>query len=122
LLHVGNTRPSRDFLDVRDVCAGYIACIARRDRLAPGAIINLASGRARQIGEVLAEMQQLAGVALEVRTDPSRVRDHDVPLACGDATLARELLGWNPTISWTRTLQDVLDDWRARVPLEPKET
>jgi nucleoside-diphosphate-sugar epimerase len=121
LLQVGNINPSRDFLDVRDVCAAYLACIDRRDTLPSGVILNLASGKARRIGDILSELQSLAGIALEVQIDSARVRDSDVRLACGDATLARKLLGWAPVIPWTRTLQHVLDDWRARVQAAPEE-
>lgn len=119
---VGNIDTRRDFLDVRDVCAAYLACIARRDTLPSGSILNLASGKARRIADILSELQALVGIELEVRTDPTRVRDGDVPTACGDATRARELLGWTPTTPWTRTLQDVLDDWRVRIRSEAKET
>ena len=122
LMLVGNIDTWRDFLDVRDVCAGYLACIAKRDMLSSGTILNLASGMPRRIGDILSELQALAGIALEVRTDPSRVRESDLPMACGDATRAHELLGWVPAMPWTRTLQDVLDDWRVRVQAEAKET
>jgi GDP-4-dehydro-6-deoxy-D-mannose reductase len=121
LLQVGNINTWRDFLDVRDVCAAYLACIDSRDTLPPGVILNLASGRAQKIGDILSELRALAGIALEVRVDPARVRESDVPSACGDATLAQKLLGWTPVILWTRTLQDVLDDWRGRVQAAPEE-
>ena len=115
LLRMGNTSTRRDFLDVRDVCAGYIACVARRDELPPGTILNLASGRPRKILDIVSELQAIAGVGVEVQVDPARVRESDVPLTCGDSTRARKLLGWAPAISWAQTLQDVLDDWRARI-------
>jgi len=121
VLRVGNLDTWRDFLDVRDVCRGYVACIARRDALAPGTILNLASGQARRIGDVLRELLAMAGVEVEVRADQSRVRESDLPLACGDATLARQVLGWAPTVPWTITLRDVLDDWRGRVIGEDAE-
>jgi GDP-4-dehydro-6-deoxy-D-mannose reductase len=121
LLEVGNIDTRRDFLDVRDVCSAYLACIEQTPALAPGTILNLASGHARKIGDILAELQSLAGVTLEVRVDPTRVRKSDVASACGDATLARDTLGWAPTIPWQRTLQDVLDDWRGRVAAGPRE-
>ncbi len=115
LLQVGNLDTWRDFLDVRDVCRGYVACIARRDMLAPGTILNLATGRPRRVGDVLSELQAMAGVAVEVQVDQSRVRASDLRMACGDATRARQVLGWAPTIPWTTTLRDVLDDWHGRV-------
>ncbi len=122
LIQVGNIDTWRDFLDVRDVCMGYLACIAQGDRLAPGSILNLASGTPRRIGDILTELQALAGIALEVRTDPARVRDSDLPRACGDSSRAREMLGWVPVIPWAQTLHDVLDDWRVQIRSEVKES
>lgn len=120
LLEVGNISSRRDFLDVRDVCAAYVACVDRRDALPRGIIINLASGHPRQIGEVLSDLRALANIALEVRVDPARLRGSDVPETCGDASSAHRLLDWKPVVPWTRTLQDVLDDWRERIKAEPK--
>jgi GDP-4-dehydro-6-deoxy-D-mannose reductase len=115
LLRVGNLDTWRDFLDVRDVCRGYVACIARRDTLAPGTILNLASGQPRRIGDVLHELQAMAGIEVEVQVDQSRVRESDLPVACGDATRARQMLGWIPTTPWQTTLRDTLEYWRGRV-------
>jgi GDP-4-dehydro-6-deoxy-D-mannose reductase len=114
-VEVGNLEPRRDFLDVRDVCAAYIACINQRHALSSGALFNVASGEPRRIGDVLEDLRALAGVAVEVRVDRSKVRITDMPLVCGNAARARDLLGWIPTTPWRQTLQDVLDDWRARV-------
>ena len=61
VLQVGRLDTFRDFLDVRDVCAAYIACMARRDVIPPGTIINIASGQARRIGTVLQDLIDLAG-------------------------------------------------------------
>jgi GDP-4-dehydro-6-deoxy-D-mannose reductase len=122
VLRVGNLDTWRDFLDVRDVCRGYVACIARRDALASGTILNLASSQTHRIGDVLNELQVMAGVEIEVRIDHSRVRETDLRMACGDATRAREVLGWMPAIPWSVTLRDVLDDWRGRVIGEAGET
>jgi nucleoside-diphosphate-sugar epimerase len=118
VLHVGNLQTWRDFLDVRDVCAAYVACIAKRDTLAPGTVLNLASGRARRVGDVLADLSGLAGVAAEIEVDVSQLRDSDIWMACGNATRAAELLEWTPIIPWEQTLKDVLDDWRGRVTAE----
>jgi GDP-4-dehydro-6-deoxy-D-mannose reductase len=118
LLEVGNLETWRDFLDVRDVCAAYIACIKHRDRLVPGTILNVASGQARRVGDVLTELAALAGVELDVKIDESRVRATDIRRACGNASRAHKLLDWTPTIPWTETLQDLLIDWRGRVTAE----
>ncbi len=113
VLHVGSLTPFRDFLDVRDVCAGYAACLAAN--LAPGTVLNLASGVPRRVGDILATLIALAGIEPDIRTDATRIRPTDIPTATGNARRARELLGWSPAILWETTLRDVLEDWRARV-------
>jgi len=120
ILEVGNLDTWRDFLDVRDICAAYVACIGQGDTLPPGAILNLASGKARRIGDILTDLQALAGVDLEVRIHPSRVRQTEAHMACGDATNARALLGWQPAIPWTQTLSDVLRYWQDRIADSPE--
>ena len=114
VLRVGALDPMRDFLDVRDVCAAYAAVLARRDELAPGTILNVASGQPRRIGDVLQELMAASGVRAEVQADAGRMRPSDIAVAEGDAGLARRLLGWVPRIDWSRTLADVLADWRER--------
>jgi GDP-4-dehydro-6-deoxy-D-mannose reductase len=115
VLRVGALDPLRDFLDVRDVCSAYAACLARSDALAPGTVLNLASGRPRRVGDVLAALMAAAGVQAEVAIDVGRLRPTDIPVAAGNAALARRLLGWAPAIPWEQTIADVLADWRARV-------
>lgn len=114
-IQVGNLDPWRDFLDVRDVCAAYVACIAADGELPGNLVLNLASGTARRVGDILADLQALAGLRVAIELDHSRVRTADVSVACGDPTRAAELLNWRPSIPWDRTLRDVLEDWRARV-------
>ncbi len=74
VMQVGNLEPRRDFLDVRDVCAAYALCLARGEALPPGVILNLASGQARRIGDVLADVLREAGVKARVETSAARLR------------------------------------------------
>jgi GDP-4-dehydro-6-deoxy-D-mannose reductase len=114
VMQVGRLDSWRDFLDVRDVCAAYAACIARRDSLPAGTILNIASGQPRRIGDVLDDMIKLSGLTVDVRVQAARVRSFDITRASGDAARAAALLGWTPRISWPETLRTVLDDWRGR--------
>ncbi len=118
-LEVGALDARRDFLDVRDVCAAYVAALARADGLAPGAVFNVASGVTRRIGDILDALMAMAGVTAEVRTGASLVRRVEIPAARGDASAARAVLGWAPVIAWEQTLAEVLADWRARVAADP---
>jgi len=115
VLQVGNLETFRDFVDVRDVCAAYVACIEHRAKLAPGAIFNIASGAARRMADVVAALLEMSHVQVELQSTQLRARGTDIMRACGDATRARDLLGWMPAISWPDTLRSVLIDWRSRV-------
>ena len=118
VLKVGNLETWRDFLDVRDVCAAYIACIAHRDQLPPGTILNIASGQARRVGDILTELAAVVGVDLKIEVDSARVRETDIRLACGDATQARTRLDWAPIIPWEQTLRDMVNDWQQGMQME----
>jgi GDP-4-dehydro-6-deoxy-D-mannose reductase len=115
ILHTGALDPQRDFLDVRDVCRAYALCIDPARQITPGTILNLASGNTRRIGDVLAELMKIGGIEAEIRTDQSRLRATDIPLACGDASAARDVLDWEPRVDWNTTLDDTFNDWRHRV-------
>ena len=113
-LAIGALDRARDFLDVRDVCVAYVAALQRSESVAPGAILNIASGISRTIGEVLDDMLKLAKAPIIVRQDAGRVRAHDVNIVCADASRARTALDWTPRVPWSDTLLSVLQDWRAR--------
>jgi GDP-4-dehydro-6-deoxy-D-mannose reductase len=117
-LRVGALEPRRDFLDVRDVCAAYVACLQRAEALPPGVILNIASGLSRRIGDILRELLELAGIVAELDMGASLVRPVETAVACGDASVARAALAWAPSIPWERTLRDILDDWRVRIVTE----
>lgn len=114
-LAVGPLDSRRDFLDVRDVCAAYIACLEAPEALTPGLILNIASGTPRRIGDILADLLALAGIEADIEQRTELTRCTKIPLTCGDAGLARRLLSWSPRIAWPDTLRAVLDDWRTRV-------
>ena len=115
VLRVGALDAVRDFLDVRDVCAAYVACAARAGAIEPGSVLNLASGVPRRIGDILDAMLRVAGVTASIQTDRARLRRADIARACGDAGRARTLLGWEPAVAWQSTLESVIADWKARI-------
>jgi GDP-4-dehydro-6-deoxy-D-mannose reductase len=115
VLRVGALDRWRDFLDVADVCAGYVAVLRAADRLEPGAVFNLASGQPRRVGDILADLLRLAGVAPRIEAEEARLRPTDVLRTEGDASAARSVLGWVPSVPWEQTLAAVLEDWSARI-------
>jgi GDP-4-dehydro-6-deoxy-D-mannose reductase len=113
VLHVGRLDRWRDFLDVGDVCAAYVAALVADTEA--GAVYNIASGTARRVGDILNQLLARSHVtpAVEVATD--RLRPTDVDHVVGDMSRARRELSWSPMTAWDDTLDTVLDDWRKRV-------
>jgi len=121
VIRTGSLDGARDFLDVRDVCAAYIAAIRRAQVLAPGETINIASGKARPIGEVLRLLRRFGGTSARVESDTSRLRQNDIVTIHGDASKAKELLDWEPRIPFEGTLRDTLAFWEKAVAADAKQ-
>ena len=113
VIRVGNLDARRDFLDVRDVADAYLRLALSPASFEPGLVLNLASGTARRIGDVLDQLVSLARVSIRIETDPSRLRASDTPFAIGNAGRIRKLLGWESHTPWPTTLADVLEFWRT---------
>ena len=111
-LRVGNLDARRDLLDVRCVADAYVALLHGK----LGGIVNVASGVAWRIGDVLDRLLALSTIRIEIELDPARLRPADVPLLAGDATRLREATGWEPRRSLDETLSDTLDAFRRKGP------
>lgn len=115
-LLVGNLEARRDLTDVRDVVRAYVLLA---DKGRSGEVYNVCRGDAVAMRDLVAELAARSRVALEVATDPARLRPVDTPIVLGSfARLAAET-GWQPEIPLERTLDDLLQWWRERVTNEP---
>jgi GDP-4-dehydro-6-deoxy-D-mannose reductase len=112
-LLVGNLDASRDFLDVRDVCAAYAVLLEGGG--SPGEIYNVCSGVATTMKDLLRRLITIAHVPVEVRDNPERMRAADIPLSVGTAAKLHEATGWAPRIPLSTTLRAVYDDARSRL-------
>ncbi len=111
-IFVGALDPERDFLDVSDVCAAYVACVDAA--LPANTILNIASGRAVRIGTILETLLGLARCKITVRQDPARMRPVEIMTAVGDPGRAMRALNWAPRVALDVTLQRVLDYAREK--------
>lgn len=115
VVDVGNLDAERDFLDVRDVVRAYaIAATGRELPEGREQVFNLASGTSQRIGSILEKLIALSGQEIEVRADPAKLRPNDTPRTAGNASAARDLLGWEPAIPFDKTLADVYNYWRGK--------
>jgi UDP-glucose 4-epimerase len=105
----GDGGQSRDFTYVENVVRGNL--LAAESPRAAGRVLNLASGRSYSLLELIASLERLTGRAAEVRREPPRVGDVRDSLA--DITLARDLLGYEPSIDFHEGLRRSLAWYRA---------
>lgn len=110
MLQVGNLSAQRDFLDVRDVVAAYVA-LARAGTA--GAIYNVCSGTPVSIESVLRELVLIARVPVEIREDPARMRPSDVPVFYGSNDALRAATGWHPRVPLRQSLREI---YKAATP------
>jgi GDP-4-dehydro-6-deoxy-D-mannose reductase len=109
-MKLGNMSAARDFTDVRDVARAYIALLD--DAATPG-VYNVCSGVARSIQSIFDQMLAITGLTVNQVADPARFRKFDTPVSFGDNSRLREATGWQPTIPFEKTLNDVIDGARA---------
>jgi GDP-4-dehydro-6-deoxy-D-mannose reductase len=105
---VGALDSERDFLDVRDVCDAYVACVGHFDKIPNNAIFNVSTGQAVPIARLLEQLLAQTDRAIAVRQDPARLRRSDIKRAAGDSGRALEVLGWRARRPLHETLASVL--------------
>ena len=111
VLSVGNLEAQRDFTDVRDMVRAYVLAL---EKCEPGEVYNICSGKAWTIQKLLDHLLGLTKAKIEVREDPARLRPSDVPILLGDNSKFVKATGWQPTIPFEKTLEDMLEYWRSR--------
>lgn len=93
-------------LDIRrdwGAAADYVVAMHGMLQLDEPHTINIATGQSHSLAEFIEAAFQAAGVPdyqQRVVSDPALFRPADVPETRGDATRARELLGWTPSQSF----------------------
>jgi GDP-4-dehydro-6-deoxy-D-mannose reductase len=111
VLSVGNLKVQRDFTDVRDVAAAYVAAVERGQ---PGEVYNVGSGRLRVLEDAVRTLLGLTERRIQVKAQAGRRRPVEVPGHRCDATRLRRTTGWRPVYRFDRSLRDTLDYWRER--------
>lgn len=112
VVDVGDLSLTREFGDVRDVVRAYRLVL---ERGVPGEPYNIATGRARPLGDALDILLGLARVDVEIRVQATKIRPADPPVLTGSSAKLERLAGWRPEHRLEETLTEVLEYWRAQV-------
>ncbi|MCP5026772.1 MAG: NAD-dependent epimerase/dehydratase family protein [Actinomycetia bacterium] len=112
---VGDLSARRDFSDVRDVVRAYRLLAERGE---PGGLYHVCSEIDRSIQELADLLIERANSPLELVVDDALLRPAEVPVLRGSAAHLRADTGWEPTIDFTVTIDDILHDARERVAVD----
>jgi GDP-6-deoxy-D-talose 4-dehydrogenase len=101
-IELGNIDVSRDFTDVRDVATAYVA-LAECE--ASSKVVNVCSGRAASIREIVGYLEAIEGHSVQIQVTQALVRDSEIPVLVGDNSLLLKLTGFCPSIRLESTLR-----------------
>lgn len=89
MIELGNLHVSRDYSDVADVVASYVALLESDVK---SEVVNICSGRALALLDIVAMMNEIAGYEIEVRANPEFVRANEVPKLVGSTAKLHSLV------------------------------
>jgi GDP-4-dehydro-6-deoxy-D-mannose reductase len=112
LLSVGRLTDQRDFVDVRDAARAVELLI---DAGKAGEVYHICSGKGTVVQEILDTLLEDAGIAIEVRQDPSRLRPTRMPVVVGSHAKLSKATNWKPGYTLRETVHDTLQYWLKRL-------
>ncbi len=112
VLRLGSLDPRRDLTYVGDTVEGFLA--AARSDAAVGRTVQLGTGYDVTVGEIVEMVGDIVGRQLTVELDAQRVRPaaSEVMRLISDPSLAKELMGWEPTVGLRAGLERTVE-WIA---------
>jgi dTDP-L-rhamnose 4-epimerase len=96
---------SRDFVHVSDIAAAVVAALD--PAAADGEVLNVGTGRAVTIAQVAATLAEELGVDVEPEIR-NEYRAGDIRHCFADVTRAKELLGYQPRVSFEEGMRELV--------------
>ena len=106
VLRLGNVSTLRDYIHVGDVVRG-LSTLALAQHTTRVDTVNLGSGRAYSVADLVNQLSAIIGRPLTIQTDPSRARATDRPFLAADIGHIQTDYGWVPAHGITDSLRDL---------------
>lgn len=114
IVKVGNLDSLRTIADVRDAVKAYHMALTINPE--PGSYFNIGGNYTTTIRELLNDLISLSKCKdIRIEIDPERLRPIDADLQVPDTSKFKKHTGWEPQISYQKTLEDLLNYWRDEV-------
>ena len=113
-IKVGNLDSLRTWSDVRDAVRAYHMLVTNNP--IAGEYYNIGGTFSCTVREMLEYLISLSTVKnISIETDADRLRPIDADLQVPDTSKFKNHTGWEPEISFEKTMQDLLNYWRDNV-------
>jgi len=113
-IYVGNLDSLRTYADVRDAVRAYHMLVTKNP--IAGEYYNIGGTFTCKIEDMLNYLIEQSTVDnIEVIIDPERLRPIDADLQIPNCSKFKNHTGWEPTIPFGQTMDDLLQYWRDRV-------
>lgn len=115
IVKVGNLKSLRTYADVRDAVRAYYMLVTVNP--IPGEYYNIGGSYTCEVGDTLQTLISMSTKRNEIKIeiDPIRFRPIDADLQVPDCSKFKKHTGWEPTISFEKTMRDLLNYWRERI-------
>ena len=111
VIKTGDIDVTRDFTDVDDVAAAYLALLAWGTA---GEVYNVCSGVERRVGDLLQQMMEIARIDVTLEEDALRLRPSEQRRMRGDAGKILAATGWKAATPIEVSLRSALDYWEGQ--------
>ena len=117
-VYVGNLKSLRTIADVRDAVRAYYMLVTEKPKF--GEVYNIGGNKTMSIEEILNYLISISKKKnkIKIKVDKERLRPIDADLQIPDVSKFKNHTGWEPKISYKKTLKDLLDYWREKVKSE----
>lgn len=114
IIKVGNLDSLRTWSDVRDAVRAYYMLVT--DNPVPGEYYNIGGSYSCTVREMLEYLLSLStNKEIKIEIDPERLRPIDADLQVPDTSKFKNHTGWEPEISFEKTMNDLLNYWREQI-------
>lgn len=103
-ISVKDLDPKRDYVYISDLVEALVLTLSIKKDLS---IINIGSGYSLSVGEIVEKIKSQSGTSKNVVTVGEK-RTNEIPDTVADITLASELLGWKPKVSFEDGIREML--------------
>ena len=105
----GDGQQTRDFTYIDNIV--HINLLAMQAGKISGQVVNAACGDQISVNQVIRTINEILGTSVQPRYAPPRAGD--VRHSCANATLAKELLGFEPQVTFEEGLRRAIDYYRS---------